>query len=94
MGLKLAEKIETKESDNPLKYFTDEDAPMAPNFGFEPITSDLIKNEIIKLKCNKSSGCDKISLQFVKDAAEILCKPLAAIFNSSFNLGMIKSRVT
>ena len=34
IGPKLAEKIETKASDNPLKYFTDEDAPTAPNFEF------------------------------------------------------------
>ena len=43
IGHKLAEKIETKESDNPLKYFTIENAPTAPNFEFQPITSDLIK---------------------------------------------------
>ena len=84
IGPKLAEKIETKASDNPLKYFTDEDAPTAPNFEFQSVTSDLIKNEIKKLKCNKSSGYDTISVQFVKGTAEILCKPLAAIFNSSF----------
>ena len=88
IGSKLAEKIEIKESDNPLKYFNDKDALAAPNFEFQPITSDLIKNEIKKLKCNKSSGYDKISVQFVKDAAEILCKPLAAIFNSSFKTGV------
>ena len=85
---KLAKKFETKESDNPLKYFTNENAPTAPNFEFQLITSDLIKNEIKKLKCNKSSGYDKILVQFVKDAAEILCNPLAAIFNSSFKMGI------
>ena len=31
-GPKLAEKIEPKESDNPLKYFTNENAPTAPKF--------------------------------------------------------------
>ena len=86
IGPKLAEKIETEESDNPLKHFTNGNAPTAPSFEFQPITSDLIKNEIKKLKCNKSSGYDKISVQFVKNAAEILCKPLAAIFNSSFKM--------
>ena len=48
IGPELAEKIETKESDNPLKYFTGEDAPMAPIVVFQPNTSDLIKNEIKK----------------------------------------------
>ena len=32
IGPKLAEKIVTKESDNPLKYFADEDASTIPNF--------------------------------------------------------------
>ena len=85
---KLADKIETKESDNPLKYFTNENAPTAPNFEFQPITSDHLKNEIKKLECNKSSGYDKISVQFVKDAAEILCNSLATIFKSSFKMGI------
>ena len=90
IGPKLAEKIETKESDNPLKYFTNENAPTVPHFEFQSITSDLIENEIKKLKCNKSSGYDKISLQSVKDAAEILCIPLAAIFNSLFKMGIFR----
>ena len=85
IGPKLAEKIETKESVDPLKYFTNENAPTGPNFEFQPITSDHLKNEIKKLKCNKSSGYDKISVQFV-NAVGILCKPLAAIFNSSFKM--------
>ena len=46
IGPKLVEKIETKESDNPLKYFTDDDAITARYFQFQPITSDIIENEI------------------------------------------------
>ncbi|XP_065063027.1 LOW QUALITY PROTEIN: uncharacterized protein LOC135689653 [Rhopilema esculentum] len=88
IGPKLGENIVTKESDNPLKYFTDEDASITLNFEFQAITSDHIKIGIKRLKCNKSAGFDKISVQFVKDAAEILCKPLAAIFNSSFKNGI------
>ena len=34
IGPKLAEKIVTKESDNPLKYFADKDASTTPNFEF------------------------------------------------------------
>ena len=40
------------------------------------------------MKGNNSSGYDKISAQFVKDAREILCNPLAAIFHSSFKMGI------
>ena len=41
IGPKLAEKIETKESDNLLKYFTNENAPTSPNFEFQPILLTL-----------------------------------------------------
>ena len=34
-----------------------------------------------------SAGHDKVSVKVLKDAAGILCKPLAAIFNSSFEMG-------
>ena len=88
LGPKLAEKVEAKEQDNPLKYFADEETITTPYFQFQPISSDIIENEINKLKCNKSSGYDKISVQFVKDAAKILCKQLAGIFNFSFKMGI------
>ena len=40
------------------------------------------------MKCSKSAGYDKVSVKLVRDAAGILCKPLAAIFNSSFEMGI------
>ena len=88
----MRKKIATKESDNPLKYFADEDASTIPNFEFQTITSDHIEIEIKRLKVNKSAGYDKISVQFVKDAEEILCKPLSAIFNSSFKNGIFPDK--
>ena len=81
-------KIETKESDDPLKYVIDEGPSIAPPFEFHPVDPSTIEKEIKKLKCSKSAGYDKVSVNLVKDAAGILCKPLAAIFNSSFEMGM------
>ena len=40
------------------------------------------------MKCSKSAGYDKISVKLIKDAADVLCQPLAAIFNSSFKTGI------
>ena len=88
VGPKLAEKIETKESDDPLKYLFDEIPSTVPYFEFHPVTADTIEREINKLKCSKSTGYDKISVKLIKDAAGILCKPLAAVFNSSFSTGI------
>ena len=67
IGPKLAGKIATKEPDYLLKYLADEDASTTPNFEFQAITSDHIEIEIKRLKCNKSAGFDKISVQFAKD---------------------------
>ena len=88
IGPKLAEKIETKESDDPLKYLIDEGPSTAPRFEFHPVDPSTIEKEIKKLKCSKSAGYDKVSVKLVRDAAGILCKPLAAIFNSSFDMGI------
>eukprot|EP00794_Sanderia_malayensis_P004431 gene4431-5023_t len=47
VGPKLAEKIETKVSDDPLKYM---DKPTTvPDFEFQSVTADTIKNEINKM---------------------------------------------
>ena len=43
-----------------------------------------MKTEMKKLKCSKSADYDKVSVDLLKDALGLLCKPLPAIFNSSF----------
>ena len=78
IGPKLAAKIETKESDDPLKYVIDEGPSAAPPFEFHLVDPSTIEKEIKKPKCSKSAGHDKASVKLVKDAAGILCKPLAA----------------
>ena len=54
------------------------------------VNPELIENEINKLKCSKAAGHDKIPVKLVKDAADILSKPLAAIFNSSLESGVFE----
>ena len=88
IGPKLAENIETKDFDDPLKYLPSEGLPVETSFEFQRVDPKLIENEINKLKCSKAAGHDKIPVKLVKDAADILSKPLAAIFNSSLESGV------
>ena len=75
IGQKLAENIETKDCDDPLKYLPSEGLPVETGFEFQRVDLELIENEIKKLKCSKAAGHDKIPVKLVKDAADILSKP-------------------
>ena len=88
IGPKLADKIENKDSDDPLKYLPNIGGSIASCFEFYTIHPNTIEREIKNLKCSKSAGYDKISVKLVKDAAEILSEPLTIIFNASFNKGI------
>ena len=59
IGPKLAGKIDTKESDGPLRYLIDEGLSTASRFEFHPVDPSTIEKEIKKLKCSKSTGYDK-----------------------------------
>ena len=88
IGPKLAENIETKDCDDPLKYLPSEGLPVETSFEFQRVDPKIIENEINKLKCSKAAGHDKIPVKLVKDAADILSKPLAGIFNSFLESGV------
>ena len=88
IGPKLADKIENKDSDDPLKYLSNIGGSTASCFEFYTIHPNTIEREIKNLKCSKSAGYDKISVKVVKDEAEISSEPLAIIFNASFNKGI------
>ena len=63
-------------------------------FKFPRVDLELIEKEIIKLRCSKAAGYGKIPVKFVKDAADILSKLLAAIFKKLYwlyNCGHIES---
>ena len=58
-------------------------------FSFTEVTPDLIKKQLNLLDVKKATGLDKISPQFLRDAAQIVCAPLADIFNKSMLKGKI-----
>ena len=82
-GPSLAENIETKADDDPLKYLPNRKLQIEDRFAFQRLDSEIIENEINKLKCSKAAGHDKIPMKLVEDAADIFSRPLATILNSS-----------
>ena len=88
IGPKLDKNVETKDCDDPPKYLPSERLPVETSFEVQRVDPKIIENEINKLKCSKAAGHDKIPVKLVKDAADILSKPLAAIFNSSLESGV------
>ena len=58
-------------------------------FSSTEVTPELIKKQLNSLDVKKVTGLDEISPQFLRDAAPIVCAPLAYIFNNSMLKGKI-----
>ena len=86
-GPKLAEKRETKEFDCPKKYLALGETSTTSYFKFQLIYPKTIEAEIRKAKYYKAADYDNVSLKLLQDTAGILSKPLAAIYNSPFEVG-------
>ena len=84
VGQKLAGKIEQRTNDDPLKYVVKQSSVMK----FNLVSDIFILNSIKQLKNGKAPEPDKIPTMLIKDAGEVICKPLAMIFNSSLRHGI------
>ena len=84
VGPKLAGKIEQWTNDDPLKYVVKQSSVMK----FNLVSDIFILNSIKQLKNGKAPGPDKIPTMPIKDAGEVICEPLAMIFNSSLRHGI------
>ena len=84
VGPKLAGKIEQWTNDDPLKYVVKQSSVMK----FNLVSDIFILNSIKQLKNGKAPGPDKFPTMLIKDAAEVICEPLAMIFNSSLRHGI------
>ena len=51
-------------------------------FKFKSVTKHWVLTALKGLKESKSPGPDKIPVKVLKDAAELICVPLAIIFNA------------
>ena len=76
VGNRLAEKLRGGKSKNENPY-----GEHGNLFSFTEVTPELIKKQLDSLDGKKATGLDEISPQFLRDAASIVCAPLADIFN-------------
>ena len=61
-------------------------------FKFKSVTKHWVLTALKGLKEAKASGPDKIPAKILKDAAEIICVPLALIFNESLWKGVFPEK--
>ena len=76
--------IEQWTNDDPLKYVVKQSSVIK----FNLVSDIFILNSIKQLKNGKAPGPDKIPTMLIKDAGEVICEPLAMIFNSSLLHGI------
>ena len=81
VGPKLAEKLESKNDDDPLIKIN----AQTKKLKFKLI---YVLNAISKLKNGKAPGPDKISTRLVKDSGDFVWKPLTMLYNSSLETGV------
>ena len=84
VGPKLSSKTESRQDDDPVGHFKSQANDMA----FTPVDDATVPKAIKSLKGGKSPGPDKVSTMLVKDAADLICKPLVMIYNSSMESGV------
>ena len=59
-----------------------------PMFKISVITAEQVKKHLLSLKRNTSSGYDNVSAFFLIKCADVLCEPLAQLFNLSIKRGV------
>ena len=86
VGPKLAEKIEIQPSDDPLKYLGDKTG--GTKFKLQPVNVGYVERAIKALDNSKSPGTDRIPVKILKDAINLVSKPLTLIYNASSERGI------
>lgn len=86
---KLVEKLEKRqfEEDKIFKFYKDKGVNLN-SFHLAEITENQILKQLKNLNVSKSTGCDKISARFLKDAASVVT-PLTHIINISLRSGQV-----
>ena len=90
MGHSLASKIEITSKDDPMQYLPA--IEKSARFKFKSITKHWVPTALKGLKESKSPGPNKILAKVLKDAADLICVPLAIIFNESLWWGVFPER--
>ena len=84
VGPKLASKLEQNANDDPLQHINNEPTTMR----LTPVDDNYVPKAIKQLKNGKAPGPDKIPIILIKDAVDLISKPLTLIFNSSLWKGI------
>ena len=82
----MAEKIEVQPSDDPLKYLGDKTG--GTKFKLQPASLGYVERAIKALNNSKSPGADRIPVKILKDAVNLVSKPLTLIYNVSLERGI------
>ena len=84
------EKLEKRpfEEDKINKFYKDKGVNFN-SFHLEEVTENSVLKHLKNLKVSKSTGCDKISARFLKDAASVIVTPLTHIINISLMNGLV-----
>ena len=87
---RLASRIEGKPDDDPLSRLNN--GTGETGFAFKHVNERTVLKYTQNQKQGKSADPDKIQMAMLKDAADLICKPLTMIFNSNLRLGTFPDR--
>ena len=63
---------------------------IADDFSLNKISENKVLKRILKIEMSKAVGIDKLSERFLRDAAEILSRPICEICNLSITRGVFR----
>ena len=90
VGPRLASRIEVKSGDDPICHLHNRTEETI--FQFKHESERTVLEYIENLKRGKSAGLDNIPTAILKNAADVIFKPLTMIFKSSSRLGTFPDR--
>ena len=86
VGPKLAEKVISQPSDDPLSYIGNQ--VNNTRFKLETVSVEYVERATKALNKSQSPGADRIPVKMLKDAVHLVSKPLTLIHNASLEKGI------
>ena len=86
VGPKLAEKVISQPSDDPLSYIGNQVNNTI--FKLETVSVEYVERAAKALNKSQSPGADRIPVKMLKDAVHLVSKPLILIHNASLEKGV------
>ena len=89
MGSKLAAHFEDNVLNDPILY-----PDITTKFTFQPIDAEFVQKQLSAMQKGKVAGLDNLHIWLLKDASNIIAKPLCQIMKASLKSGTITSEWT